>query len=250
MLAILSAGACCDIDNSTSLGLCVGEILEAGRGEMKPQVDPQSLPDVNGTVQDVNRTVLDVNGTVQTVNRTGKREWRVKNASLIGLGNYSFENLRAEVGNGKNITIRFNITWSSVTVRALAEFRSCRTSPSRSFCTSLVGNLSISMNSRVGSGKIVLDVSWNDGKAQTRYRSSEFRTYPFTVNSVDISFNNVNGTIGGSASKTFKTELPTNYWKRQTMNMVVFTFTSELIKIADEYLTSRLNMMLPEAIVE
>ena len=89
----------------------------------------------------------------------------------------------------------------------------------------------------------LLDVSWNDGKAQTRYRSSEFRTYPFTVNSVDISFNNVNGTIGGSASKTFKTELPTNYWKRQTMNMVLFNLTSELIKIADEYLTSRLNMM-------
>ena len=226
ILATLSSGTCCDLGNITSLKLCVKESLESGSEELKPKVDPLSLQDFAGTA----------NGS--------DPKWRVENASLMGLGDYSFENLTTEVTNRRDVTIRFNLTWSSVTLRA-GKFRCCVKNLQQTLCFWLTGQLTISMESPAGWVEIILAV-WQN-KAIYQFGTFSINNLN-TVSSVDFKdwIENIDRCLG-LPSDIFKTEISTNYENSETAQMVTNQLLSQLQVIADDFLPSRLGRSLAAA---
>ena len=106
------------------------------------------------------------------------------------------------------------------------------------------GNMTISMNSKACSGAILLKVSRNDSRMQVKYQTSSFTIFPITVNSVDIYLNDWSREIDrflNFPSKTFKTELSTNYWKEETWSVLSDRLPSQLKDIGRKCLPSRLN---------
>ena len=224
MLANFYSSTCCELGNITSLRLCVRENLEASRDKLREQVDPKSLQNVSGT--------------------TGKLKWEVQNPILTGIGNYSFENLDVDVENRGAIRIKFNLTWSSITIRAIGETWSCGNLSWWKFCSWVTSNLTISMTSPVGSGEILLELPLNGDQVQATHKFSRIVIFRLiTVNSVDICFDiwgKILDRLLGFPSKTFKTELSTNYWSNET-GITVVKLLSQLTEIADSYLPSRLS---------
>ena len=222
MLVSFSSSACGELVNVTSLKLCVREILEAGRDELKPQVDPQSLQNATGT---------------------GKLIWEVQNPIVMGIGNYSFKDLDVDA-NRSAIRIKFNLTWSSITLRSIGESYSCRNLSWWRVCSWVTSNLTILMTTPAGSGEIRLGLSQNDNQVQARFQSMELAIFFIRVKSVDISFDvwgRILDKLLNFPSKTFKTELSTNYWNDQMAKMLADTFLFQLDQIGDTYLPSRLN---------
>ena len=179
--------------------VCVGEVLEVTRGEIK---SPLSLPDDSG------------NGTLR---------WRVENATVSGLANYSIGTMDVDVNNTSGVKIKFNVTWPRITLSAVGRYRYCVTDGGSTRCYWLMGQLTISVKNPLGSEDILLDLSGNDCKTQEQYKFNRTAVFDFRNVSVRIQLQTWNQAIArriGFPYEKFEDELSTNYWKNRAGRVV------------------------------
>ena len=221
ILATFSSGLCCDLGNTTSMAGCVRNELESGRELLKSQVEPMSLPNATGT------------GAL--------KEWRVENATVRGLGNYSIKQVKVGLEDTMSLRIKFNLTWSPITLSAVGRFQFCNTT-----CNWLNGSLSIPMENLTGFADVLLELSVKGGRVLVQHRSTTIGLNAPTIR-INIALNLLNRNIDailGLPSRMFKKELSASYWKNKTWLVFADNTLTHLNDITKMHLPAQLGKSL------
>ena len=251
VLAIFSSVSCCDLNNTTSITLCVTKFMEDGRDAVKSEIEPWHMKTVEGTVSG------------------SELKWRVENPVMMGLGNFIYKDLRVfvdpdgpgqgigEFGRPKgsgDISVTVDITWPSLIVRATGKFRLCRKFRMGIRCHWLTSSLTFSVVNPIAAYAILLQRKTGNYELKGEFFD---RSGPGLQNvSVRIDFNGLNEKIATALKlplETVRNELSTNYWnkgrsdsgKNGRVRTVAFKFLDHIRKITTSYLPSQLDSRLP-----
>ena len=229
LLAILSPGTCCELNDTASIRRCVKELLEAGRDSMKSELDPLSLKTTRGVV------------TLESE----LEEWVITNPTVTGLGNYIFEGLDVDLENSSAIRVKSDLTWPSLTLRAQGSYHFCNktTTPSGGFRRSCVepgGEVAIRVKKPAGRATILLEPSLQNSRVQIEPTSQI--GVNFLKVSVNIALSEGNKRLDirfESPSAIYRNEL-LNYWTNTVETLIADKILSQLRKVTNTYLPERL----------